>query len=205
MGTFMYFLLWLLLMLDYSHSDCLLDQQRYDKAFYNFYPECKGGCEKEKLIYEVNFYVLFPACRHSNLHEIGENRIRNLSAISGIDNVSNTTGLSNKLVRRRRLEERYSLCNISSNGEYTQTANCSITSVISVSGTLKITGVLDSNGAKPAIDGGWDGVVNSNTGVGLFYVDNGDELTIENMILTSGDVSIFRPFLILLITFVLFT
>ena len=55
--------------------------------------------------------------------------------------------------------------------------------------------------------GGWDGVhrSNSQTGVRLFEVGNGNELTIENMILTNGEVSIFRPFLILSITFVLFT
>ena len=90
------------------------------------------------------------------------------------------------MVTRRRLVQRYSLCNIVSSGEYTKTANCSITTTISVSGTLKITGVADSNGAKPAIDGGWDGVKYSNTGVRLFDVGN-DELTIENMILTNGE------------------
>ena len=76
-------------------------------------------------------------------------------------------------------------------GEHTISANCSILSTIYIRGTLKITGVADSNGAKPAIDGGWDGVVNSQTGVTLFLVENGDELTIENMILTNGQVSNF--------------
>ena len=64
-------------------------------------------------------------------------------------------------------------------------------STIYIRGTLKITGVADSNGVKPAIDGGWDGVVNSNTGVRLFLVENNDELVIENMILTNGEVSTF--------------
>ena len=95
---------------------------------------------------------------------------------------------SNEVVRRRRrLVQRYSLCDIGSSGEYTKTANCSITTCIFVSGTLKITGVADSNGVKPTIDGGWDGVDSSDTGVSLFHVWTDDELIIENMILTNGE------------------
>eukprot|EP00942_MAST-04A_sp_MAST-4A-sp1_P015376 g15376.t1 len=134
------------------------------------------------------FYDRYPECKPKNFVDLGL-----------------IQSSSNEVVKRRRLVQRYSLCNIGSSGEYTKTANCSITTMISVSGTLKITGVADSNGAKPAIDGGWDGVPGSNTGVTLFRMGNGDELTIENMILTNGEVSIFRPFLILSITFVLFT
>ena len=125
------------------------------------------------------------------------------------------------VTRRRRLVQRYDLCDLGNetdsnggtwssgnkyySGEHTISANCSILYTNLIRGTLKITGIADSNGAKPAIDGGWNGVPGSNTGVRLFYVENGDELTIENMILTSAEVSIFLPFLILSITFVLFT
>ena len=57
--------------------------------------------------------------------------------------------------------------------------------MISVSGRLKITG---TGTQKPAIDGGWNGVAQSNTGVKLFHVGTGDELIVENMILTHGEV-----------------
>ena len=87
---------------------------------------------------------------------------------------------------RRRL---YSQCGIGSSGDYTISANCSITSTITVGSgqTLKITGVGTE---KPAIDGGWDGVAYSGTGVRLFDVETGGTLIIDNMILTNGEVSI---------------
>jgi hypothetical protein len=113
---------------------------------------------------------------------------------------------SRAVVRRRRLVQRYNLCNLGTptnsnggtwssgnkyyTGEHTITANCSILSNIYIRGTLKITGVADSNGVKPAIDGGWDGTHDGNfpsyatpTGVRLFKVQSGT-LIIDNMILT---------------------
>lgn len=125
---------------------------------------------------DTHFYDQYPDCKPKNFVNLG--LIQSSS--------------SEVVKRRRRLVQRYSLCNIGSSGEYTKTANCSITTTISVSGTLKITGVADSNGAKPAIDGGGDGNRKSQTGVLLFRVGNNNELIIENMILTHGEVSTFR-------------
>ena len=108
------------------------------------------------------------------------------------------------LIHKTSSLQRYSLCDLGTalkpdgstwtsgqkyySGEHTISANCSIMSTIYIRGTLKITGIADSNGAKPAIDGGWDGNGWSNTGVRLFYVENGNGLTIENIILTNGEV-----------------
>ena len=152
----------------------------------------------------THFYDQYPDCKPNNFVDLGL-----------------IQSSSNEVVKRRRLVIRYSLCDLGTptdangntwsngnkyySGEHTISANYSILSTIYIRGTLKITGVADSNGAKPSIDGGWDGAERSDTGVTLFRVENGDELTIENMILTNGQVSIFRPFLILLITFVIFT
>jgi len=138
----------------------------------------------------TTFYDQYPECKPKNYVDVGL-----------------IQGSSNAVVNRRRLVQRYNLCNLGTptnsnggtwsifnkyySGEHTITANCSILSTICIRGTLKITGVADSNGVKPAIDGGWDGVVNSNTGVELFHVGNNDELVIENMILTNGEVSTF--------------
>ena len=57
---------------------------------------------------------------------------------------------------RRRLKQRYNLCNIGSNGHYELSGNCSITETITVKkgDVLEIIGVLGPNGTKPAIDGG---------------------------------------------------
>ena len=98
-----------------------------------------------------------------------------------------------KAVVRRRLgtsSPRYDLCGIGTSGNYTIEKNCSITSTVVIAGTLQILGQIDANGARPAIDGGWDGVKGSNTGVRLFSVGNGDELIITDIILTHGQVSI---------------
>ena len=132
------------------------------------------------------FYDQYPDCKPKNFVDLGL-----------------IQSSSNEVVKRRRLVQRYDLCDLGTpadangntwsngnkyySGEHTISANCSILSTIYSRGTLKITGVADSNGAKPAIDGGWDGVLNSQTGVSLFEVGNGDELTIENMILTNGE------------------
>ena len=86
---------------------------------------------------DTHFYDQYPDCKPKNFVDLGV-----------------IQSSANEVVKHRRLIERYNLCNIGSSGEYTKTANCSITTTISVSGTLKITGVADSNGAKPAIDGG---------------------------------------------------
>jgi hypothetical protein len=91
--------------------------------------------------------------------------------------------------RRRLANQRYAnLCNIASSGEFTFDRNCSITQTITVNGVLKITGVVGADGAKPAIDGGWDEVQGSGTGVRLFLIDSGGTLMIDNMILTHGEV-----------------
>ena len=141
----------------------------------------------------TTFYDQYPECKPKNYVDLGL-----------------IQGSSNAVENRRRLVQRYNLCDLGTptnsnggtwsngnkyyTGEHTITANCSILSTIYIRGTLKITGVADSNGAKPAIDGGWDGVVYSNTGVRLFYVETNDELVIDNMILTNGEVSIFRSY-----------
>ena len=91
---------------------------------------------------------------------------------------------------RRRLKQRYNLCNIGSNGHYELSGNCSITETITVKkgDVLEIIGVLGPNGAKATIDGGWDGSHNSNTGVRLFEIEQGGSLNVDNMILTHGQV-----------------
>jgi len=74
-------------------------------------------------------------------------------------------------------------------GEHTISANCSITSTIyirSSGATLKITGIVDSAGIKPAIDGGWDGTTSSSiSGVRLFRSDG--TLILKNLILTNAE------------------
>ena len=88
----------------------------------------------------------------------------------------------------RRLKQRYNLCNIGSNGHYELSGNCSITETITVKkgDVLEIIGVLGPNGAKPAIDGGWDGSSGSTTGVRLFEIQQGGALNVDNMILKHG-------------------
>ena len=53
---------------------------------------------------------------------------------------------------------------------------------------LRIHGIVGADGQRPAIDGGWDGVRNSNTGVQLFNVKEKATLIIYNMTLTHGEV-----------------
>ena len=91
---------------------------------------------------------------------------------------------------RRRLIQRYDLCNIASSGHYEISENCSITKTITINegNVLAITGILERDGARPAIDGGWNGVPNSNTGIQLFNIRPGGTLMIDNMILTHGEV-----------------
>jgi len=91
---------------------------------------------------------------------------------------------------RRRLIQRYDLCNITSSGHYEISGNCSITKTITINegNVLAITGILERDGARPAIDGGWNGVPNSNTGIELFSIRPGGTLLIDNMILTHGEV-----------------
>ena len=86
---------------------------------------------------------------------------------------------------RRRLKQRYNLCDISSNGHYELPGNCSITRTITVKkgDVLEIIGVLGPNGIKPAIDGGWDGS-STYIGIRLFEIQQAGTLTVDNMILT---------------------
>ena len=80
-------------------------------------------------------------------------------------------------------------------GEHTISANCSITSTIyirSSGATLKITGIVDSAGIKPAIDGGWDEIEDSSIGVKLFGPANivsSETLILENIVLTHGNAN----------------
>ena len=87
-------------------------------------------------------------------------------------------------------QPRYALCNIGPNGEYSISSNCSITQTIVVNGgdVLRIHGIVGADGQRPAIDGGWDGVHNSKTGVLLFRVQEKATLIIRNMTLTHGEV-----------------
>jgi hypothetical protein len=50
---------------------------------------------------------------------------------------------------------------------------------------LKIIGITDSNGAKPAIDAGWDEVSNSN--IGNRFLDVNADATLVNLIVTHGN------------------
>ena len=85
---------------------------------------------------------------------------------------------------------RYALCNIGSNGEYSISSNCSITQAIVVNGgdVLRIHGIVGADRQRPAIDGGWNGVPRSKTGVQLFWVKENATLIIYNMTLTHGEV-----------------
>ena len=91
---------------------------------------------------------------------------------------------------RRRLGQRYALCNIGSSGHYELSGNCSITQTITIGegDVLELIGISGPDGTKPAIDGGWDGVQGSNTGVGLFNIQDKGTLQVDNMILTHGEV-----------------
>ena len=53
---------------------------------------------------------------------------------------------------------------------------------------LELIGISGPDGTKPAIDGGWDGVGGSTTGVGLFHIAQNGTLLVDNMILTHGEV-----------------
>ena len=93
--------------------------------------------------------------------------------------------------RRRLVNQRYAnLCNIGSNGHYELSGNCSITQTITIGegDVLELVGISGPDGAKPAIDGGWDGVPWSRTGVGLFQIHPNGTLLIDNVILTHGEV-----------------
>ena len=59
---------------------------------------------------------------------------------------------------------------------------------MSAGDVLRIHGVVGADGQRPAIDGGWDGVHDSKTGVGLFTVKENATLIIRNMTLTHGEV-----------------
>ena len=87
-------------------------------------------------------------------------------------------------------QPRYALCNITSNGDYNISSDCSITQTIVVNGgdVLRIHGIVGADGQRPAIDGGWNEVHNSNTGVQLFRVKDKATLIIRNMTLTHGEV-----------------
>ena len=91
---------------------------------------------------------------------------------------------------RRRLGQRYGLCKITSSGHYELSGNCSITQTITIGegDVLELIGISGPDGTKPAIDGGWDGVPGSNTGVGLFIIQDKGILLVDNMILTHGEV-----------------
>ena len=91
---------------------------------------------------------------------------------------------------RRRLGQRYALCNITSSGHYELSGNCSITQTIKIGegDVLELIGISGPDGTKPAIDGGWDGVQRSNTGIQLFDIQDKGTLQIDNMILTHGEV-----------------
>eukprot|EP00944_MAST-04C_sp_MAST-4C-sp1_P006924 g6924.t1 len=80
-------------------------------------------------------------------------------------------------------QPRYALCSITSNGEYNISSNCSITQTIIVNAgdVLRIHGVVGADGQRPAIDGGWDEVRGSKTGVGLFLVKEKATLIIHNV------------------------
>ena len=101
----------------------------------------------------------------------------------------NTKKASRRLVAG---QPRYDPCNIGSNGEYSISSNCSITQTIVVNAgdVLRIHGVVGADGQRPAIDGGWNEVRGSNTGVRLFMVKENAMLMIRNMTLTHGEVCI---------------
>ena len=93
--------------------------------------------------------------------------------------------------RRRLVNRRYAkLCNIGSSGHYELSGNCSITQTITIGegDVLELIGISGPDGTKPAIDGGWDGVQYSNTGVGLFTIQPSGTLLVDNVILTHGEV-----------------
>ena len=161
--------LWCFTLVGFARGDCLAEQERYNQTFREMFPVCDKSCIEKKGVY---FNKLFPTCGG----DLTQGAISNDSS-------------------RRRLLQRYTLCSITSNGDYTKSANCSITSTIQIGSgdALKITGVLWANGEKPAIDGGWDGIKDSNTGVvSMFRLGSSSNyfsgvVVIENVILTHAE------------------
>ena len=162
----------------------LAAEERVEAAFQQTFPECRpSNCEARRNAAQAFYERL----TNRMTRHVGNDS----ATLTHFDTIFDTAipdcDVSKAVVvrRRRRLGRRYELCDIGTSGEYTQSSDCSITEKITVNGRLKITG---TGTEKPAIDGGWDEVQGSGTGVQLFYVWSADnELIIENMILTHGE------------------
>ena len=112
MARHFYLLLLCFALVTFAHGDCLADQERYDKMFEKMFPVCDEECTKKRRIHAADFAELFPHCKASKINEIEPSTV-NLGTISSND----------KIVKRRRLVQRYSLCSITSNGDYSLNAN----------------------------------------------------------------------------------
>ena len=135
---------------------------------------------KDKSAFHTNFLKHFPEC---DAYPPSGLPLREPITLPLSTAVSST--------RRRLANQRYpNLCNIGSNGHYELSGNCSITQTITIGegDVLELIGISGPDGTKPAIDGGWDGVQNSDTGIGLFNIQSNGTLLVDNMILTHGNV-----------------
>ena len=62
---------------------------------------------------------------------------------------------------------RYANCSIPSSGYYQLFTNCSVVATVFLGDTsLSVVGI---GGKKPIIDGGWDGIIGSSVGTGIFW------------------------------------
>ena len=161
------------------------------EPFLAVFPECAECAMKRSVVqvlfpetskdmtaFQTNFSKHFPECE--------------ANPPSGLPfGLPITLPLSTAVSRtRRRLGQRYGLCKITSSGHFELSGNCSITQTITISegDVLELIGISGPDGTKPAIDGGWDEVPDSKTGIQLFNIRPGGTLLINNIILTHGDV-----------------
>ena len=165
------------------------------EPFLTVFPECAECTMKRSVVqvllsekskdmsaFQTNFSKHFPECEANPPSGLPPGLPLGLPI---------TLPLSTAVSRtRRRLGQRYGLCKITSSGHYELSGNCSITQTITIGegDVLELIGISGPDGTKPAIDGGWDGVTGSNTGVGLFHIQDKGTLLVDNMILTHGGV-----------------
>ena len=125
----------------------------------------QGTCYNKYAKYFVGrterFLSIFPECVLSHQSSSCEAKLIGAQAMFSGDAdsfeesfIAKFPGCASRLVTDRRLyqvQTRYSLCNISSNGYYSISSNCSVTQTIAA-GNLHV-GVLGAGGRRPSIDG----------------------------------------------------
>ena len=139
---------------------------------------------KDLTAFHTNFSKNFPECEANPPLGLPSGLTLGLPITLPLSAVVSST-------RRRLVNQRYAnLCNIGSSGHHELSGNCSIIQTITINeeDVLELIGISGPDGTKPAIDGGWDEVPDSKTGIQLFNIRPGGTLLINNIILTHGDV-----------------